>query len=200
MARRLLFRRHMALLAGIVGCVAGLGLLGAPADTLSARTSYSAPASCGTYADGSGYCYGSLRGFGVSAEGAGNAFLERSTVGGAYFGATFNGNYFGCSVPGTRAELDAAAAVVVAGGADAYFNIYWNAKGQCTQVTAFNLPYLGLALELPAQPERLDKIVMASSSTSGLRQPAVGVVPVAALAPTTSPVTGTAAASPLVLR
>lgn len=86
---------------------------------------------CYRNADGSGWCYGSMRGFRTSEDsGAWAAFSTTATsFSSTYFSASFNGDYYSC-VPQAASAIESIWPLTH--NSDLYFSIGWDQNATCT--------------------------------------------------------------------
>jgi len=86
---------------------------------------------CYKNTDGSGWCYGSMRGFRTSADASAYAAFTSTatTFSSTHFVASFNSDFYTC-VPSSGSPIESL--WPLAHNSDLYFTIGWDSNGTCT--------------------------------------------------------------------
>src|SRR5262249_52581037 len=89
---------------------------------------------CSKSGDGTGMCYGTIRGFKHSVNAGDYAVFWLHYLGGVQFSASFNGVFYGCVMPSTVPSANVALFATQTNGS---FMVRWNASGVCTYADAY---------------------------------------------------------------
>lgn len=86
---------------------------------------------CKKLKDGSGYCYGTFRGFRNNVDAGASAHFERDAYNNGYFSAFLGGGVYQCAAPAGWIGQDLFNRALTASG---WFSVNWDATGQCTNI------------------------------------------------------------------